>query len=149
MIEIGFNGGHSALFWLNLNRKLKYYGVDICEHKYTNIAANFLKDKFPNRFEFYKGDSNLVVPTLPDKVSEKIDLIVIDGGHSYEIANNDFINSLECLKTLESKYLLVDDRDEEAINTIISKNILNGKVSTESLGGIWEGGKQVLLKINT
>ena len=148
VLEIGLNGGHSALFWLTLNKNIKYYGVDICEHKYTTLAADFLKKKFKDRFTFFKGDSTVILPGLVNHIKDNVDLIVIDGGHSSEIASQDFTNSFMISKDLGSKFILVDDSDEMPIHKLILKIIFSGKVSSETLSNTWESEKQILLRIN-
>lgn len=147
VIEVGVNGGHSALFWMSLNKNLKYYGVDICDHAYTPEAANYLSDKFRDRFKFFQGDSRDVLPTIPNQIDASVDLIIIDGGHSAEVAYQDIKNSLNVGKKLSSRFLLIDDADEEPIHKIILKTILSGKASTETLGNTLETQKQILLRI--
>ncbi|MEI2419547.1 class I SAM-dependent methyltransferase, partial [Arthrospira platensis SPKY2] len=95
MLEIGLNGGHSALIALYNNPQLEFHSVDICRHKYTELAADFLKQKYPNRFYFYKGDSRDILPQIAiQKRHIKFDIIHVDGGHGIEVCRTDISNSI-------------------------------------------------------
>ena len=108
MLEIGLNGGHSAL--LALASGVEFHGVDICYHPYTEPAAAFLKSKFANRFHFYKGDSLVVVPELAKRHSRlKFDMIHIDGHHGVDYCHQDTMNAMEL--SAKEAWLLLDDTD--------------------------------------
>ena len=95
MLEIGVNGGHSALICLSANPTLHFYGVDICAHRYTHEAVAFLKNTFGRRFHFWSGDSREVMPRLfIDRPRLKFDLLHIDGGHSPDLAIADMSNAI-------------------------------------------------------
>ena len=64
LLEIGVNGGHSAFLALTSNPALEFHGVDICEHAYVKPAVDWLKQEFPGRVFFYKGDCRAVLPRL-------------------------------------------------------------------------------------
>lgn len=89
VLEIGINGGHSALIMLTSNPKLEYYGFDIGMHPYVSRAVDFLSKNFRN-IHYIKGDSE---KTLPNFVcSSKFDVIHVDGNHSVEKARKDLVN---------------------------------------------------------
>ena len=95
MLEIGLNGGHSALICLLANPTLHLFAVDICVHAYTAQAANHLKTRFGRRFHFFPGDSREVMPRLAiDRSNLQFDLLHIDGGHAPALAMADMSNAL-------------------------------------------------------
>lgn len=94
-LEIGFNGGHSSLIALYHNPFLEVHSVDICMHSYTELAAKYLKQRFPGRFHFYKGDSREVLPALAVRQKNlKFDVIHVDGGHGASLCRTDISNSI-------------------------------------------------------
>jgi predicted O-methyltransferase YrrM len=81
--ETGFNAGHSALLFLQANPHARLITFDLGELPVTNVTQTWMREKFPNRFEFVKGDS---VQTVPQYFSEhrdvRCDFVSIDGGRS-------------------------------------------------------------------
>ena len=57
ILEIGFNGGHSALLALTANKYLEYHAIDICKYKYTSLGFEYLQTLFGNRIDLHRGDS--------------------------------------------------------------------------------------------
>jgi len=114
ILEIGvFNGFFaermlkSASFYSN--KKISYTGVDLFEEMSKDIYLKELSLKADKEEKVYKklklqsvnvkllkGFSKTILPQL---VGETFDLIIIDGGHSYETVLNDF----EFAKKLLSK----------------------------------------------
>lgn len=91
--ETGFNGGQSSLLWLLANPRARVLSFDILEHPYAVRGAQFLHERFPSRFHLTAGDSTKTLPAFaaahPDV---RCDLILVDGGHTYEIASADIRN---------------------------------------------------------
>ena len=91
--ETGFNAGHSSFLWLSANPNLRVYSFDIGVHKYAKKMANHLQSQFPNRLNVTWGDSTKTLPTFrSNHLDVKCDLVIIDGGHSVEVAISDFDN---------------------------------------------------------
>lgn len=103
VLEIGVNGGHSALLMFTSNPKLHYYGFDINHHSYTKDAIKFLKDKFTN-VNYIIGDSEKTIPIFNDK--NVFDVIHIDGGHTIEKARADILN---CKRLSNANTIIVFD----------------------------------------
>ena len=104
ILEIGFNGGHSSALFLHANPKIKILSFDIAYHKYTVPCVEYLK-KLNYNIEFVKGSSDITVPKY--EVKTKYDIICIDGGHGYDIAEKDLIN---CKKFAhENTFVVFDD----------------------------------------
>lgn len=108
VLEIGFNGGHSAEVFLSTNPNIKMVSIDIGIHKYVQEGKKFIDAKFPKRHTLIIGDSRNAVPSYISIANDmKFDLIFIDGGHQYDVAKSDIIN---CHKLAhENTIVLMDD----------------------------------------
>jgi hypothetical protein len=93
IMEIGFNAGHSAEVFLQNNPSLMLTSFDLGSHEYVYTAKEYIDTNYPNRHTLILGDSTISIPKFinnnPDKT---FDLIFIDGGHDYPIANADLEN---------------------------------------------------------
>ena len=106
--EIGFNSGHSAFIWL-FGSEVNLYSFDIASHGYTPHMANYIKEIFPNRFNITYGDSKHTVPEFTkSNPSLKCDILVVDGGHDYEIAKTDLLN-MQKMANRKGNIVLLDD----------------------------------------
>lgn len=136
MLEIGFNGGHSALLALSANKNLKFVGVDICINKYAERCSEIIKSHFGDRFEFRKGDSRDVVPQLATHSDTRFDLLHVDGGHGTEVCRTDISN---CIRVAAPRaHLLLDDTSHIPILDVFQEYVSLGLLQTETLGGTWE-----------
>ena len=107
--EIGFNAGHSTLQWLAASEDVIVYSFDLGEHAYTRPMAAYFSQTFPDRFHLNIGDSLQTVPLFTRNHSDvKCDVLVVDGGHSYEIALGDLIN-MRALANRNHHVLIFDD----------------------------------------
>ena len=111
--EIGFNGGHSALYWLASNNRTKLLSFDLGAHGYAKVMANYMNSAYPGRFEIVWGDSTKTVPEHVKKLQTSgkmlsCDVIVVDGGHSYEVAIADLRN-MRAFAGSPRHLLLMDD----------------------------------------
>jgi len=90
--ETGFNGGHSALVFIHLS-SAKVYEFDLGAHSYSKAAHDFLDSKYPGRLHMTWGDSTQTIPLFSQANPDvKCDLIVVDGGHSDDVALSDLVN---------------------------------------------------------
>ena len=108
VMEIGFNAGHSAEVFLENNDTLNLTSFDLGEHDYVLAAKEYIDKMYPNRHSLILGDSTVSVPKyINDNPGKTFDLIFIDGGHEYIIANAD----LENCKKLANKdtIVIIDD----------------------------------------
>ena len=112
VMEIGFNSGFSTLLMLMSNPNLRVSCFDLGEHGYTLPCYNKLKETFGDRINLTIGDS---IKTLQN-VSDKYDLIHIDGGHTTEVANSDIINSYRLSK--QGTILIMDDYDFQNLHQL-------------------------------
>jgi len=120
-MEIGFNGGHSALLFLSITPpETKIVSFDLGEYAYVFAAKRYIDSVFPGRHTLVTGDSTTTIPNYEEQVAHrlkntetapplKFDLIFIDGGHQDDIPLKDILNS---------QRLARDDRTIVAIDDI-------------------------------
>ncbi|MFP3908982.1 MAG: class I SAM-dependent methyltransferase [Archaeoglobaceae archaeon] len=97
IMEIGIANGDNAKKMIeNAGGKVEYYGFDL-------FPGNFM-DRIRERLEetgatvrLYKGYSNETIPANMDKLPQ-MDLIFIDGDHSYSGTREDWENSRKLMK---------------------------------------------------
>lgn len=97
IMEIGVADGENAINMIKAAtqnhppEEVEYYGFDLFVGNYDSEIKQKL-EKTGCKFKLFKGDS---VRTLPKMVKSlpKMDLIFIDGGHSYATAKSDWENS--------------------------------------------------------
>lgn len=121
IMEIGFNGGHSALLFLSITPpETKIVSFDLGEYAYVFAAKRYIDSVFPGRHTLVTGDSTTTIPNYEEQVAHrlkntetapplKFDLIFIDGGHQDDIPLKDILNS---------QRLARDDRTIVAIDDI-------------------------------
>jgi hypothetical protein len=123
ILEIGFNSGFSALLLLlSSHPSVKITCVDINCHNYTIPCFEIIKELFPNRIEILLGSSVDVLP----KLTNKYDLIHIDGCHLTEIAEIDIKNSLTLINN--NGILIMDDVDIIDLDILWNKYVNNYKL---------------------
>jgi FkbM family methyltransferase len=105
IMEIGFNGGHSALLFLSITPpETKVVSFDLGEYAYVFAAKRYIDSVFPGRHTLVTGDSTTTIPNYEEQVAHrlkiketapplKFDLIFIDGGHQDDIPLKDILNS--------------------------------------------------------
>lgn len=124
--EVGFNGGHSALRWL-LHSTAKIYSFDLGSHHYSKPAAMWLSKKFPGRLEVAWGDSLVSVPKFHEaNPNVKFDLVLIDGGHSTDLARADLKNFLPMANP--KNRIIMDDTFLDQVRRPWEEFISAGKV---------------------
>lgn len=107
IMEIGFNAGHSADVFLKHNPGSKLTSFDLGGHEYVLTSKEYIDAMYPNRHTLILGDSTVTIPIYtannPDK---KFDVIFIDGGHDYTVANADLEN---CMKLAHKDTIVIID----------------------------------------
>jgi len=105
--ETGFNAGHSALRFL-AQSNATLFEFDLGVHPYGKVGAQFLMNKFPGRLHTLWGDSTVVMPLFRWQRSDvHCDLMVVDGGHQYDVAKSDLKNFAKMAS--KSHIVAIDD----------------------------------------
>ena len=112
IVEIGFNAGHSCVFFLELFPNSQITIFDICKNKYTEKCFDFLNTIYPGRLKLIKGDSTKTVPTFGKNI---YDLVHIDGGHYFNIPIEDLNNTYNYLLKNNSIVIFDDTTYERSI----------------------------------
>jgi predicted O-methyltransferase YrrM len=106
-MEIGFNAGHSADVFLGNNKSLTLTSFDLGGHEYVLPAKEYIDTTYPGRHTLILGDSTVTVPKyINDNPGKVFDVIFIDGGHEYNIANTDLDN---CMKLAHKDTVVILD----------------------------------------
>lgn len=145
VLEIGFNGGHSALLALMSNPRLQYTGVDICQNSYTIECAAYMSKAFGHRFKMIMGDSRSILPNLAKDSKEHFDLFHVDGGHGEDNCREDIANSIRMANN--NSMLLLDDVNSFFIRAVYAEFSTRGFLTTENLGGLFDQREQLLAHI--
>ena len=106
--EIGFNAGHSAFLFLESNANVSLVSFDIAQYPFTKPIAEHVKYLFPGRFEIVYGDSTKTIPDAKTTLSGACDLLIVDGGHTYEVAKQDLVN-MRSLANPKHNLVVFDD----------------------------------------
>jgi FkbM family methyltransferase len=120
IMEIGFNGGHSALLFLAITPPTtKVVSFDLGEYAYVFAAKRYIDAVFPGRHTLVTGDSMTTIPNYEEQVAHRMknretapplrfDFIFIDGGHQNDIPMKDILNS-QRLASGPNTIVAVDD----------------------------------------
>lgn len=103
IMEIGFNMGWSASLWLNILPECYLYSCDVSTKKETILAAEILKKRYGNRFEYKNRNADdffmhFCIPSF-------YDLIFIDGSHLL----NDIEEDIKLAIDLRIPFIALDD----------------------------------------
>ena len=117
-MEIGVHNGGSMSYVVNDNLQKKCIGIDLWElgavHR-DNLQKERTKENIENNNKsnseiiLIQGDSTSeeVIDLVDNSITEPIDLLFIDGDHSYEGVKQDFTNYTKYVKS--GGFILIDD----------------------------------------
>lgn len=125
IVEIGFGTGHNSVETVKLSPNSKLWIFDIFDPNYISTIwmkgeayENYCRLLKHQNVTFVVGDTR---ETLPKHTSSlpKMDLIFIDGNHSYEACKSDW----ECSKSLMHKESSVwfHDYDKEGVSKVVDE----------------------------
>ena len=107
IMEIGFNAGHSAEIFLYNNPSITLVSFDLGGTDHVDMAKKYIDFIYPNRHTLILGDSTVTIPKYTfDNIGKIFDLIFIDGGHDYDVANADLEN---CMKLSNKDTIVIID----------------------------------------
>ena len=107
VIEIGFNLGHSSVGMLESSEGVTITSFDIVASNAVLIAKNHVDSLFEGRHKLIQGSSFDTIPEYVSNYKKSVDLIFIDGCHTYEGASTDLINCKELAN--ENTIVALDD----------------------------------------
>jgi len=111
----GFNAGHSSFNYLTARRDIHVNSFDIGSHAYTRPMISYLQRKFPGRLNVTLGDSRTtLLQYLQSTRPLTCDMILVDGGHSVEVALAD-IRNFALLTSQSHNVMIVDDMHETTV----------------------------------
>ena len=119
-LEIGVHNGASMAYTISNNSNMKCIGVDLFENtisryshdslQYNRTSDNILNINKSNRISLVKGNSFLeeTIQKVDSILNEdQVDLLFIDGDHSYKGISNDFNNYKKFVKA--GGLIVIDD----------------------------------------
>ena len=108
IMEIGFNAGHSADLILKNNPKAQLVSFDLGCHDYVLVAKEYIDKTYPGRHRLILGDSRSSVKNfIKENPNQIFQVIFIDGGHEYSIAQAD-LNNCKRLAVRDTLVLMDD-----------------------------------------
>ena len=124
ILEIGFNGGFSALLMKMTKPDIKLTCVDINEHPYVIPCYNRISKDYEN-IELITQNSSLALPKLIQE-NKRYDAIHIDGDHSYQGAKTD----LDLCLQLSNKgtVIIFDDTQMKHLDDLCDLYVRNNLV---------------------
>ncbi len=122
VMEIGFNGGHSAVAMLDARPDVHVTSFDIVRHEYVESAKEFVDELFPGRHELVRGNS---METLP-KHNARYEFALVDGGHFGLVPESDLRNAIRL--TGRGCLIVVDDYNyanvDKACKVVLSEGLV-------------------------
>jgi beta-1,4-mannosyl-glycoprotein beta-1,4-N-acetylglucosaminyltransferase len=103
VLEIGFNAGHSADFFLSRHTGISVVSFEISQNKHTLMGKEYIDKVYPGRHEIVWGDSTITIPRFETR---KFDVIFIDGGHHLDVARLDIAN---CVRFAHADTVVIID----------------------------------------
>ena len=113
----GFNAGHSSFNYLTARQDVRVHSFDIGSNVYARPMISYLQRKFPGRLNVTLGDSRTTLLQYLQSTRPLIcDMILVDGGHSVEVALAD-IRNFALLASQPHNVMIVDDMNYPAVAT--------------------------------
>lgn len=120
-LEIGVHNGSSMSYVVTNDKPIKCYGIDLFDDTYGHYlkndkiskkrtTLNISKNNVKSEVELIKGNStnNDTINELKKKLEgNKIDVLFIDGDHSYEGVKKDFLNYSDFVRS--NGLIILDD----------------------------------------
>lgn len=109
VLEIGFATGRSCVTCLIGSEINKIISVDInLDYMDARSHADYLMNEF-NNLKVIEGDSKKIINSdfFKKEFPDGVDFVFVDGGHTYEDAYSDMINTFDFINN--GGYMIVDD----------------------------------------
>lgn len=134
IMEIGVADGENAKTMVkiaiqnSLPEEVEYYGFDVFEGSRMEQVRQKLKET-RCEFKLFRGDTVRILPKVVETLP-KMDLIFIDGGHSYETVKSDWENSRSLMH--DKTAVFFHNYDFSGVKTVVD-NIPRGEYRVEIL----------------
>jgi predicted O-methyltransferase YrrM len=122
VVEVGLNCGHSAAIILARFPDVKFFSFDLADRLYIREVAAEFTSKYPG-FKFFPGDSNVTVPTVSSEIPDDVDLVFIDGDHTYKSVSSDIKHLAPKLRV--GGVVIVDDTEIGGIARAVNESVLS------------------------
>ena len=121
-LEIGVHNGSSMSYVVSNDKKINCYGIDLFEDTWggyktvdkinlPRTKSNIEKNNKCSNIELIKGNSfsSDTITKIKSVLKDKVDVLFIDGDHSYTGVKNDFLNYSNLVKS--NGLIILDDFD--------------------------------------
>lgn len=105
--EIGFNIAFSSIALLEASPDTSVVSFELDRRRAVELAKEFVDERYPGRHTLIIGDSRETVPAYARAHPQTVDMVFVDGGHWYEVAMADIVNSRGLVKP--GGLVVVDD----------------------------------------
>ena len=123
--EIGFNAGFSSLLMLLVNPDLRITALDLCEHKYTRPAYEYIRGIVGDRLKLIEGNSLITLPVINS--FKEFSGFHIDGGHGIDIAEADLSTIINNAR--KNSVICFDDTDFYVLKLMLLKYVMSGSIT--------------------
>ena len=125
MVEIGVRRGGTTFHLLDLIADLTIYGIDTDISQFYNQKV---QEKYGQRLIAIQGYSEIVADLIPN---ESVDIIFIDGNHSYEYVYKDIVKYSPKLRP--NGILTGHDIDYPGVNKAVKELVKNFDVGPNNV----------------
>lgn len=134
VLEIGFHEGGTAYGFLQMGCLV--YSLDINK---KNGNAAILEREFPDKFRFTEGDStnSSTVESFEALFSSGVDMVFIDGDHSFKGCEADYENYAHLARKLIVFHDIIESKLHTEQRCEVSKVWNFAKESLEGSGDVW------------
>jgi predicted O-methyltransferase YrrM len=156
-LEIGVHNGSSMSYIVSEEQTKKCYGIDlfddtISRYSHDNLMLNnsyqnILNNNINSQINLIKGNSfdKTTITELENKINkESVDLLFIDGDHTYEGIKNDFINYYKFVK--KNGFIIIDDYEPNYPDIVkfVDEYIKNNDLF--DMVGVFENNDLIIIK---
>ena len=125
MIEVGVRRGGTTFHLLDHCKNLTIFGIDT---DISQFYSNEIKNKYGDRLVAIEGYSEIVADQIP---MNSVDLVFIDGNHSYEYVYKDIVKYSPKLKP--NGLLTGHDIDYPGVNRAVQELVKNYDVGPNNV----------------
>ncbi len=125
ILEVGFNAGHAAEFFLQSFPNASLTSISTTRYPYTSIGVEYFFRKYKNNFLFLKGTSEDILTQL--RGQKTFDLFYLDGNSSFELILNDICNCQHLSNP--GAYVILNNYHTKEVKDAVNKAIEKGIIT--------------------